>query len=143
MANAKVPPEVDEFLSQHSRTFLFTLRKDGSPTAHPMLGIYGDGILSFSSYRGSAKTYNAQRRNKACCLVVDGYETERPRGVVFRGNAETVEADQMPERRRLTETRVTPGVSGRAGDRLKTGKRILIKVAADDTAAFLDQVRGG
>ena len=31
-----LPPELDSFLSEHNRTFLMTVRKDGSPTMHPM-----------------------------------------------------------------------------------------------------------
>ena len=38
----------------HTRTFLLTLRPDGAPTCHPMVGLWRDGALWLNTYRVAA-----------------------------------------------------------------------------------------
>ena len=137
-----LPPELDSFLSEHNRTFLMTVRKDGSPTMHPMTGIYGEGRLSFSTYRKSVKTGNVQRTGRASCLVINGYDSPDFRAAVIRGKGSVVEARDPGERPRPHSSTVTSGIAGRSAERLQTGKRILIAVEPDAGAGFLDRLRG-
>ncbi|MEE9285772.1 MAG: pyridoxamine 5'-phosphate oxidase family protein [Dehalococcoidia bacterium] len=139
---AGVPQDVDDFLASHSRTFLLTLRPDGSPTAHPMTGLYNNGALSFSTYRKSAKTRNVQRDPRAACLVTTTHDDPDFQAVVFRGPARVLESQEMPQRRRPTgdTPSVSSGTASRATKRLKSGKRIILEVAPE-LVGFLDDLR--
>lgn len=44
MEGVPVREEVAAFLEGNRRTFMITLRKDGSPTGHPMAGFYGGEV---------------------------------------------------------------------------------------------------
>lgn len=138
---ARIPDDVIEFLENHTRTILLTLRRDGSPTAHPMTGLYSDGRLSFSTYRKSAKTLNVQRDPRTACLVTTGDDDAHFQAVVYRGRSRVLEGLEMPQRGRAGGD--TPNVSGgtanRAADRLKTGKRIIIEVSPGEVG-FLDEM---
>ncbi len=141
--DASIPPEIDQFLAGHTRVFLFSLRADGSPTAHPMVGLYNHGRIAFSTYRKSAKTRNVQRTGQASCLVTTRYDDPSFRAVLFRGRARVLEAQQQPERRPgVTVSRVPSAIGSRSQQRLKEGKRIVIEVAPDE-AGFLERRRSG
>lgn len=135
-----IPPEIDQFLTNHTRTFLFSLRDDGSPTAHPMVGLYNNGRISFSTYRKSAKTRNVQRAGQAACLVTTRYDAPDFRAVVFRGPARVLEAGEQPKRRGVSVSAVPSAIGARSQERLKSGKRIIIEVAPQETG-FLDRMR--
>lgn len=140
---APIPPDADEFLKSHTRTFLLTLRADGSPTAHPMVGLYNHGRISFSTYRKSAKTRNVQRDPRATCLVTTRYDDPNFRALVFRGRARVLEAEEQPERPRPASVGAVPSsISTRSRERLKSGKRIVIEVGPE-AVGFLDQMRNG
>ena len=142
MASNPVPPEVHQFLESNNRTFLFTTRADGSPTCHPMIGLYKEGNLYFNTYRKSAKTRNAQRDSQATCLVTTKWNDPNFRAVIFRGSASVLEGQEMPDRPRPRAgiNPVPQGVSGRSNDRLKSGKRILIEVTPTE-ALLLEKAR--
>ncbi len=92
-----IPSEVNEFLENNSRTFLFTLRKDGWPTAHPMVGFYKQGRLSFSTYRKSVKTRNVERDDRIACLVTTRHDDPDFRAVVLRGRGRVQEAEKKED----------------------------------------------
>ena len=49
-----IPQDASQFLESNHRTFMITLRKDGSPTGHPMAGFFG-GSLYMNMYGASVK----------------------------------------------------------------------------------------
>jgi CTP:molybdopterin cytidylyltransferase MocA len=125
--------EALELLEQHARCFLLTLRKDGSPTAHPMTALLDAGRLAFTTYRKSAKTRNLERDPRLCALLLDGYGSDadgRPRGFEVRGTAEIRTSEGLPS------GGVRPGamgdtsaaVSERVNARMKEGRRVQIDV---------------
>ena len=135
-----VPPETEAFLKEHTRTFILTLRKDGSPTGHPMTGWYDEGRMRVTTYRKSHKTRNAQRDERTSWVVLNGYESEDDvHAVEFKGVNRVVEATQMPSRAGERQG-VSTGLSSRTEDRLKSGKRIVIEVTPTEIG-FIKEVR--
>src|SRR5262249_59829875 len=53
-----IPDDVAAFLGRHTRAFLLTRRRDGSPTIHPMTAFFADGRVTMTTYRKSAKARN-------------------------------------------------------------------------------------
>src|SRR5262249_46503264 len=53
-AGRVIPPKAESFLSAHTRTFLVTVRPDGAPACHPMVGLWRNGALYMNTYRKSA-----------------------------------------------------------------------------------------
>jgi hypothetical protein len=131
-------PEVDEFLRLHNRVLLLARRADGSPTGWPMTGLYGDGILQFSTYRKSAKVRIIGADPRVCCLVTAREGVGEHRVLEYVGTAEIdTEARAMPTRAQAPGSAPAPTaigtvpdeIAGRAQDRLASGKRGLIRVA--------------
>ncbi|MGH7822624.1 MAG: pyridoxamine 5'-phosphate oxidase family protein [Candidatus Binatia bacterium] len=144
MAGA-IPPEAEEFLCNHPRAFLLTLRRDGSPTAHPMTAIFRDGVLYFNTYRKSAKVRNIERDPRVSCLVTTSDDDPEPRGVVLDGTAEVLPGDALPSfaaeaspgAARLPKERgVSEGVLSRIEDRLRSGKRVLVRIRPERVRIF-------
>jgi hypothetical protein len=74
-------PVAEAFLREHTRTFLVTLRPDGAPTCHPMVGFWQDGALWLNTYRKSAKARNLMRSPRTACRpAVPRRRAPRPRG---------------------------------------------------------------
>jgi PPOX class probable F420-dependent enzyme len=127
--------EVEAFLRAHTRTFLFTLRRDGSPTVHPMTGIYRDGALWFNTYRKSAKARNLERDGRAACLVTSGV-TETPfRALLLEGRAEIMPiGTEWPGLRERVAGAPTPipgtgsDAARRTQERIRSGKRIVARM---------------
>src|SRR5581483_11453607 len=125
-------PDVEEFLRTHTRTMLVTLRSDGSPTVHPMVGLWGDDALWFNTYRKSVKVKNIERDPRVCCVVLGGDdELVRP-AVVIHGNAEVMPPGTlMPT---ITDgsvprpSQVSDAIVRKVSDRVKTSTRILVRV---------------
>jgi PPOX class probable F420-dependent enzyme len=132
-----VPPEVDEFLASHTRTMLVTLRADGSPTVHPMLGLWRDGALWFNTYRKSAKSQNIERDPRVCCLVLGGDDDIAPPAVVVHGVAElmpsgTTLPDGAPGASPVTAPGgVTTAIVRKVEARVASAKRVLLRVAPE------------
>src|SRR5260370_5614883 len=80
-----IPDDAAAFLGRYTRAFLLTRRRDGAPTIHPMVAFFGDGRVSMTTYRKSAKARNVERDPRAACLVVNGYGKDEVRGVLVRG----------------------------------------------------------
>jgi PPOX class probable F420-dependent enzyme len=129
-----VSPEAERFLSEHTRTFLLTLRPDGAPTCHPMVAFYRDGALYMTTYRKSAKVRNLTRDARVACVVTAPDDAPVVRAVVLRGRAEIVPADAM-----LGAAASGPRVAGAGRDvaskvqaRLAEGKRIVVRIVPDE-----------
>lgn len=123
-------------LAKSRRSFLFTLRADGSPTAHPMTAQFEGRRLAFSTYRKSVKARNAQRDPRTCTLVLEAYPGPGA-AVVYRGPAEAVEGDAaaaLLDAGNRSKRPITPGVAKRAMNRLAEGKRIVLAVAPEEVA---------
>jgi hypothetical protein len=143
VAAGVVSEDVAAFLREHTRTFLFTLRRDGSPTVHPMTGIYRDGALYMNTYRKSVKARNLMRDERVCCLVTSGENEAEERTVLIEGKAEVLPVGStFPGLARRPESGaggirgVSAGMSARTQERLNTGKRIVVRVVPE-RARFL------
>ena len=124
-----LPAEVREHLERHSRSFLLTLRPDGSPTAHPMTALVEEGGLVFNTYRKSAKARNVERDSRVGVVLLDGYDSaagEGCRGFALAGHGE-VGRVEGPIERKGAGAEVAPGQQERVNERLREGKRILIR----------------
>lgn len=135
-----IPDDVSAFLDRHTRGFLVTHRKDGSPTIHPMTAFFADGRVTMSTYRKSVKARNVERDPRAAVLIVNGYGGDDVRGVLVRGRGgiRLAEGAAMP-----TSTSAAPkvsgGVAGRVAERMASGKRIFLDVVAE-TAEFVQRL---
>lgn len=127
-----LPGEVLDHLGGHARSFLFSLRRDGSPTAHPMTALVNAGALVFTTYRKSAKARNLERDARACALLLDGYASDArgwPRGFEVRGRAEIRRTEGLPKAVARPEMGATSrAVSERVDARMKEGRRVEIEL---------------
>ena len=135
----RVSSQVEAFLKANTRTFILTLRKDGSPTGHPMTGWYDNGRIRVTTYRKSHKTRNAQRDQRTSWLILNGYNSANVRAVEFKGLNQVVGATEMPNRGGVRQG-VSSGLSSRTEDRLKSGKRIILEVTPTEVG-FMEDVR--
>jgi hypothetical protein len=130
----KVPADLDAFLSQNTRTMLVVLRRDGSPTVYPMMGLWREEALWLNTYRQSAKVRNLERDPRLCCMVLTGTGELKPPAVVLRGTAEimppgTAVPPLPPDGSTMTTPLgVSDGIVTRVADRVSTAKRVLIRV---------------
>jgi hypothetical protein len=126
-----IPPVAEEFLRAHTRTFLVTLRADGAPACHPMVGVWQQGALYLNTYRKSAKARSMVRDPRVACVVVTGDDEPRLRGVVIRGRAEFLPpAERAPAGARPAG--VGDDVTHLVQTRLAEGKRVVVRVVPDD-----------
>jgi hypothetical protein len=159
--------EVDAFMEENGRTFMITRRKDGSPTAHPMAGFYGEGRLYLNMYHKSLKHRNLQRDPRLTCLVSTPSDARDFRAVVYRGRArllsiEETLADDAPPGVEIARVGSMDGALREGGDtarfasedpddlrkrakimveRIAKQTRVLWEVVPDQ-ADFLDRLRG-
>lgn len=129
-AGVELPPELLAHMEEHSRSFLLSLRRDGSPTAHPMTALVADGRLRFNTYRKSAKARNVERDPRMGVVLVNGYEAsaEKVGGFSVEGLAGITQVEALTERRgggpAISET-----VKERVSARLEAGKRVMLDLA--------------
>jgi CTP:molybdopterin cytidylyltransferase MocA len=128
-----LPSDVLEHLGRHARSFLFSLRKDGSPTAHPMTALVNRGALVFTTYRKSAKAHNLARDPRFCTLLLDGYATDAqgwPRGFELRGRADVHRVGGLPAgiARAGVTGETSKAVSDRVNARMQEGRRVEIEL---------------
>jgi PPOX class probable F420-dependent enzyme len=129
-----LPPAVEDFLRSHTRTFLVTIRPDGGPACHPMVGMWHDGALWMTTYRKSAKARNVREDPRVACLVTTDDEAPVRRAVVLRGRAELLEpGNAMPWR---ADRPRPPGagaeVARAVAARLAEGKRVVVRVVPEE-----------
>jgi PPOX class probable F420-dependent enzyme len=133
-----LPPDAEEFLRTHTRTFLVTLRPDGAPTCHPMVGLYHEGALYLTTYRKSAKVRNLTADPRVACVVVTPDDDPELRGVVLRGRAEILAAGAVmpwtPEAPRPAGTGA--GVARLVQSRVAEGKRVVVRLVPDEVRAI-------
>lgn len=91
---AQLSSEADAFMEKNGRTFMITKRSDGSPTAHPMAGFYGEGRLYLNMYFKSLKHRNLQRDPHLTCLVTTPSDDEKFRALVYRGQARMLSLEE-------------------------------------------------
>jgi PPOX class probable F420-dependent enzyme len=129
-----IPPAADEFLRTHTRTFLVTVRPDGEPACHPMVGLWQGDALYLNTYRKSAKVRNLMHDARVACVVVTDDETADLRGVVVRGRAELVDAGHSPGPGAVTRAPEGVGRDVRrlVQERLAEGERVLVRVVPDE-----------
>ena len=132
---ANLTPEVRAFLEKSGRSFFVTLRRDGSPTAHPMTALLSDGQLVYNTYRKSVKARNAARDPRTCSLLLADYNDTPDRALVYKGSARPVDpvssALAQPASTRPAR-HTTASIGDRANARLQEGKRVLLGVDADE-----------
>ena len=138
-----IRPEIDAFLKEHRRTFFITIRKDGTPTIHPMTGLYDEGRLRYSSYKTSAKNRNIERDDRVCSLVLNGYDVEPMQAVTLKGVTRILEGTEMPRRQGPAPAASNESGARRAQAAIQTGRRAIVEIVPSDLAAFIDQARGG
>src|SRR5262245_60299068 len=133
-----IPDDVAAFLGRHTRAFLLTRRRDGSPTIHPMTAFFADGRMTMSTYRKSAKARNVERDERAACLVVNGYGKDDVSAVLVRGRGRLRQATMaaMPTAERSEPDaspppKVSDDVTARVAARMASGKRIFLDVEPD------------
>ena len=130
-----IPDDVAAFLARHTRAFLLTRRRDGSPTIHPMTAFFADGRMTMTTYRKSAKARNVERDERAACLVVSGYGSSDVRAVLVRGRgrlrAATIAALPTEGRAETAPAKVPDAVATRVAARMASGKRVFLDVEPD------------
>ena len=110
---------------------LFARRRDQSPTGWPMTPLWpGDGHLYFNSYRVAAKAKMMLRDDRVAVLLSSEHA---PRGLRLEAHAELItdidEIEWLSQHSLRTEF-ATSDVVARTQDRLRTGKRVLFRMAA-------------
>jgi nitroimidazol reductase NimA-like FMN-containing flavoprotein (pyridoxamine 5'-phosphate oxidase superfamily) len=134
-AERGLTPEVEEFLRDCRRGFLVTLRRDGSPTAHPMTALFADGRLAYNTYRKSVKARNVERDRRTCSVVLSDYEDQPERAVVYKGRARALEPGEAvaaSTHSGAAAGSVSGAISERARARLAAGKRVLLAVEPEE-----------
>ncbi len=142
MSDRALPPELAEQLARSRRGLLLTLRRDGSPTAHPMTALEVDGRLAYNTYRKSAKARNIARDPRTCSLVLSGWEGDALEALVYKGPAREIEAAAAaPAEAARAELPVENSVAKRAQERLASGKRVMLAVDPEEVGR-LERLRG-
>ena len=131
-----IPDDVAAFLGRHTRAFLLTRRRDGSPTIHPMTAFFAEGRMTMTTYRKSAKARNVERDGRAACLVVNGYGKDEVRAVLVRGRGRLRHAAlaTLPAAERTAPAerpKVSGDVSARVAARMASGKRVFLDLEPD------------
>ena len=128
-------PEARAFLEKSGRSFFVTLRRDGSPTAHPMTALFSGGRLGYNTYRKSAKARNAERDPRTCSLLLADHTDAPDRALVYKGRARRVDPASFAPAEGTSSgpaREITASIGDRVNDRLQEGKRVLLGVDADE-----------
>lgn len=155
-SSSPIPDGAAEFMRANRRAFMITLRKDGSPTAHPMAAFYGGGALYVNVYRASAKAKNLGRDDRVCCLVAtqadaDGFDAALYRGHARELSVEEIFAEQVSEGLAWArnpssggsqeQPDVPPEENRKIGDtagRIQRGKRTVFEISPDTVGMVRD-----
>jgi nitroimidazol reductase NimA-like FMN-containing flavoprotein (pyridoxamine 5'-phosphate oxidase superfamily) len=85
--------EIDAFLDSQRTLILVTLRKDGSPVAHPLWFAKLGDALYINTRRDSLKIRNVSHDARVCAVIEDGESYFELRGVRVEGSCEEVTDD--------------------------------------------------
>ncbi len=89
-----IPEHIDQHISTNGRTFMVSLRRDGSPTCHPMARFYADRRYYLNMYASSAKHKNLERDPRVAILVTTSSDDPDFKAVLLRGRARLLAADE-------------------------------------------------
>ena len=121
--NGRIPQDVADLLKNQTRTVLISLRRDGSPTADPLIGHFTNGHIYFNTHRKSRKAQNAIRSQISPVVT----NPDRSSGALVTGVAkilDTIEARRLPAR--ATDSKALSAAAGeRAAAQTNAGKRIV------------------
>ena len=125
-----------QLVSTATSSTLFARRRDGSPTGWPMTPLWpGDGHLYFNTYRVAAKAKMMIRDGRVAVLLSSA---GADRGLRIEANAQLItdadEIEWLAQHSLRTDGFATPDVVTRTQDRLRSGKRVLFRMAAERVA---------
>ena len=80
--------EIDDFISGQKSLQVATINRDGTPHLSTLWFDIVDGNIVFETFTKSQKIKNLERDNRISCLLEDGLEYEKLRGVQINGIAE-------------------------------------------------------
>ena len=80
--------EIDDFISGQKSLQVATINRDGTPHLSTLWFDIIDGDIVFETFTKSQKIKNLERDNRISCLLEDGLEYEKLRGVQINGIAE-------------------------------------------------------
>ena len=156
---SRIPEDARRFMENNRRTFMITLRKDGSPTGHPMAGFFG-GSLYLNMYGASVKARNLGRDNRICCVVTNPSDAEPFQAAVYKGTAralpvEEVFADNVPtglawarnpsSQGSQEQPDIPPEDQRKIGDtagRVKRGRRVIYEITPEEVG-MIEELREG
>lgn len=80
--------EVNNFIAKQKSLQVATINRDGTPHLSTLWFDLVNGEIVFETFTKSQKIKNLQRDNRICCLLEDGLEYEKLRGVQINGIAQ-------------------------------------------------------
>jgi len=146
--------EIDAFLDSQRTLTLVTLRKDGSPVAHPMWFTKLGDALYINTRRDSLKARNVSHDARVCAVVEDGESYFELRGVRVEGPCEEVTDDDEIARAQAAQSakdeRIGSGMlempdwfEGSREQRLTQGDRVVLRIPMDRVHSWdFSKVRG-
>jgi PPOX class probable F420-dependent enzyme len=139
--------EIDAFLAGERTLVLVTLRRDGSPVAHPMWFTRLGDALYVDTRAESLKLRNLARDPRACAVVESGESYFELRGVRVEGRCERVDDPEEIARvhaaRAEKDARIGSGLAelpgwfvGNRRERLGRGERVVLRIAMERVFAW-------
>jgi PPOX class probable F420-dependent enzyme len=136
------PGEIELFLRDQRTLVLVTLRRDGSPVAHPLWFVALDGALYVDTRADSLKAANARRDPRVCAVVESGERYFELRGVRVEGRCSAVvdegELSRVRAARAEKDQRIGSGVedlppwfADSRARRLARGERVCLRISMD------------
>lgn len=114
--------------------FVFMRRPDGSAVGYPMTGVPRGGTIEFSTYRKAPKARYLLADDRVCAVVISNQDPGH--GTVLWGWAKPVDANEFLQ---ASDTagdgpiNVPRSVRETVHDRLRSGKRVVFRIAIDET----------
>ncbi len=103
--------EIDDFISGQKSLQVATINRDGTPHLSTLWFDIVDGNIVFETFTKSQKIKNLERDNRISCLLEDGLEYEKLRGVQINGIAELyTESDDVHNLARGVMARNNPDI---------------------------------
>ncbi len=103
--------EIDDFISGQKSLQVATINRDSTPHLSTLWFDIVDGNIVFETFTKSQKIKNLERDNRISCLLEDGLEYEKLRGVQINGIAELyTESDDVHTLARGVMARNNPDI---------------------------------